>query len=93
MENLQESQMLPMQHHRQGGNHDRNVPGKGRHDQLPRKNQDRGCELERDHCEKEDQKNWRAFEEQQNREIEASKIRCDQTNDGRGQGSHRGRDP
>eukprot|EP00972_Heterocapsa_arctica_P068192 10070054-Heterocapsa_arctica.AAC.1 len=49
VENLQESQLLPMQHHRQGGNEDIHSFGTGRHDQFPRKNQGRGCELERDH--------------------------------------------
>eukprot|EP00972_Heterocapsa_arctica_P019808 2921722-Heterocapsa_arctica.AAC.1 len=86
VENLQESQLLPMQHHRQGGNEDRDPFGKGRDDQLLRDNQDRRCELERHHCEKEDQDNWRVLETQQNRKVEASKIRCDQTNDGRRQG-------
>eukprot|EP00972_Heterocapsa_arctica_P001452 212250-Heterocapsa_arctica.AAC.1 len=32
-----------------------------------------------------------SWKDTNSREVEASRIRCDQTNDGRGQGSHRGR--
>eukprot|EP00972_Heterocapsa_arctica_P036161 5321135-Heterocapsa_arctica.AAC.1 len=41
VDNLQESDMLQMQHHRQSGNEDRHTYGEGRDDHFLRQNQDR----------------------------------------------------
>eukprot|EP00972_Heterocapsa_arctica_P010110 1483930-Heterocapsa_arctica.AAC.1 len=54
--------------------------GEGRDDHFLMNNQDGGCELDRHHCETEDQENWRLLGAQQNREAETSKVRCDQIN-------------
>eukprot|EP00972_Heterocapsa_arctica_P042472 6260228-Heterocapsa_arctica.AAC.1 len=52
---------------------------------------DRGSELKRHYCEAEDRQNRTILEAQQNREVEAGKIRCDQIVVERDKGGYPGR--